>query len=230
MTHTSSGGTILKSRVIVLGLATALILTGCSSAADSPAPSSSAEASTTPSATPTPTAEASTEATTLELSTEALQVLTEDGTELQSFSFFVPVDDTAIAALTAAIGEEPIVTPFGEDAANPDYITYEWAGALLTAPNEPADTQYANWSFSVTAPVVGALNAVTDSGISVGTTRADAEAAGAVRDETAGTDVSYRLGLTDVDRNGEPLTFCLYLGGDDNVITHIGGPAHELRG
>ena len=229
-THTSSGGTILKSRTIVLGFATALILTGCSSAADSPAPSSSTEASTTPSATPTPAAEASTEATTLELSTETLQILTDDGTELQSFSFFAPVDDTAIAALTAAIGEDPVVTPFGDDAANPNYITYEWAGASLTAPNnEPADTQYANWSFGVTAATVGVLDAVTDSGISVGTSRADAEAAGAVLDDTS-TEAIYRLGLTEIDRNGEPLPFCLYLAASDDSITEIGGPAHELRG
>ena len=63
----------------------------------------------------------------------------------------------------------------------------------------------------------------------MGTSRADAEAAGAVLDETS-TEAIYRLGLTEIDRNGEPLPFCLYLAASDDAITEIGGPAHENRG
>jgi hypothetical protein len=219
----------VKSRAIILCLAAAIVLTGCTATNEPVTPTASAESSTTATPTPTATAESSTDPTTLELSTEALQVLSEDGTELQSFSHFVPVDDAVVAALSAAIGADPIVTKNGEDQANPDYVTYEWEGALLTATNAPADTQYANWTFSVTSASVGSLNAVTDSGISVGSTRAEAEAAGAVLDET-GSEVFYRLGITDIDRNGEPLPFCLYLGATDDVIDSISGPAHENQG
>jgi hypothetical protein len=219
----------VKSRAIIFGLATALVLTGCSAAAAPADTAPSADSSS--SATPTPTApvEASTAPATLELSTETLQILTDDGTELSSYSYFVPVDDTVIAALTAAIGAEPTVTVNGTDAANPDFVTYEWPGASLTAPNSPADTQYANWSFGVTEAAVGAVNVVTDTGIAVGSTRAEAEAAGAVLDKT-GTEAFYRAGITDVDRNGEALPFCLYLTASDEAITEIGGPAHENRG
>ena len=220
----------MKSRAIVLCLATAIVLTGCT-AADEPAssPTASAEASTTATPTPTAAAESSTDPTTLELSTEALQILSEDGTKLNSFSYFVPVDDAVIAALSAAIGADPAVTENGDDPANPDSVHYEWEGASLTAPNLPADTQYANWSFGVTSAAVGVLDAVTDSGISVGSTRADAGGAGAVLDDT-GSEVFFRVGVTDVDRNGEPLAFCLYLSADNSSITEIGGPAHENRG
>jgi len=219
----------LKSRAIIFGLATALVLTGCSAAAEPAATTPRADSSS--SATPTPTAsvEASTEPATIELSTETLQILTDDGTELSSFSYFVPVDDNLILALNAAIGAEPAVTVNGTDASNPDSLTYEWPGASLTAPNSPADTQYANWSFGVKEAAIGAVSVVTDTGISVGSTRADAEAAGAVLDET-GTQIFYRAGITDVDRNGEPLAFCLYLIASDDAITEIGGPAHENRG
>jgi hypothetical protein len=219
----------VKSGAIILCLAAAIVLTGCTATNEPGTPTASAESSTTATPTPTAAAESSTDPTTLELSTEALQILSEDGTELNSFSHFVPVDDAAVAALSVAIGADPIVTKNGEDQANPDYVTYEWEGALLTATNAPADTQYANWSFSVSTAAVGVLDAVTDSGISVGSTRAEAEAAGAVLDDT-GSEVFYRLGLTNVDRNGEPLPFCLYLGADDTSITKIGGPANENRG
>jgi hypothetical protein len=219
----------VKSRAIIFGLATALILTGCSAAA-APA-DSTPSAHSSSSATPTPTAsvEASTEPATIELSTETLQILTADGTELSSFSYFVPVDDNLILALTAAIGAEPTVTVNGADATNPDSLTYEWPGASLTAPNSPADTQYANWSFGVKQAAIGAVSVVTDTGISVGSSRTDAEAAGAVLDDT-GSQIFYRVGITDVDRNGEPLAFCLYLIASDDAITEIGGPAHENRG
>jgi hypothetical protein len=219
----------VKSRAIILCVAAAIVLTGCTATNEPGTPTASAESSTTATPTPTGAAESSTDPTTLELSTEALQILSEDGTELQSFSHFVPVDDAVVAALAAAIGADPVVTKNGEDQANPDYVTYEWEGALLTATNAPADTQYANWTFSVTSASVGSLNAVTDSGISVGSTRAEAEAAGAVLDET-GSEVFYRLGIDDIDRNGEPLPFCLYLGATDDVIDTISGPAHENQG
>jgi hypothetical protein len=219
----------VKSRAIILCVAAAIVLTGCTATNEPGTPTASTESSTTATPTPTAAAESSTAPTTLELSTEALQILSEDGTELNSFSHFVPVDDAAVAALSVAIGADPIVTKNGEDQANPDYVTYEWEGALLTATNAPADTQYANWTFSVTSASVGSLNAVTDSGISVGSTRAEAEAAGAVLDET-GSEVFYRLGITDIDRNGEPLPFCLYLGATDDVIDSISGPAHENQG
>jgi hypothetical protein len=219
----------VKSRAIILCVAAAIVLTGCTATNEPGTPTASAESSTTATPTPTGAAESSTDPTTLGLSTEALQILSEDGTELQSFSHFVPVDDAVVAALAAAIGADPVVTKNGEDQANPDYVTYEWEGALLTATNAPADTQYANWTFSVTSASVGSLNAVTDSGISVGSTRAEAEAAGAVLDET-GSEVFYRLGIDDIDRNGEPLPFCLYLGATDDVIDTISGPAHENQG
>jgi hypothetical protein len=218
----------VKSRAIILCLAAAIVLTGCTATDEPGTPTASAESSTTATPTPTAAAESSTDPTTLELSTEALQILSEDGTELNSFSYFVPVDDAVITALSAAIGADPVVTENGDDPANPDSVLYEWEGASLTAPNLPTDTQYANWSFSVTSASVGSLNAVTDSGISVGSTRAEAEAAGAVPD--VGPDVFYRLGVTEVDRNGELLPFALYLGTDATAILEIGGPAHENRG
>jgi hypothetical protein len=218
----------VKSRAIILCLAAAIVLTGCTATDEPGTPTASAESSTTATPTPTAAAESSTDPTTLELSTEALQILSEDGTELNSFSYFVPVDDAVITALSAAIGADPVVTENGDDPANPNSVHYEWEGASLTAVNSEADTQYANWSFGVTSAAVGALDAVTDSGISVGSTRAEAEAAGAVLD--VGPDVFYRLGVTDIDRNGEPLAFALYLGADATAITDIGGPAHENQG
>jgi hypothetical protein len=219
----------VKSRAIIFGLATALVLTGCSAAAEPAATTPGADSSSTATPTPTASVEAATEPATIELSTETLQILTADGTELSSFSYFVPVDDNLILALTAAIGAEPTVTVSGDDPSAPDSLTYEWPGAQLTAPNSPADTQYANWSFGVKEAAIGAVSVVTDTGISVGTTRADAEAAGAVLDDT-GSQVFYRVGITDVDRNGQPLAFCLYLTASDDAITEIGGPAHENRG
>jgi len=134
-----------------------------------------------------------------------------------------------IAALTAAIGKEPVVTPNGADAANPDYIIYESAGASLSEINAPADTRYANGSFGVTAAADGSLTAETDSGVPVGFTRADAEVAGAVLDDN-GSEVFYRVGITDIDRNGEDLSYCLHLTASDDAIIETGGPAHELRG
>jgi hypothetical protein len=240
----------LKARFSLVILATVLALTGCSASAEPTAAPASAAPSSTPAATPTPlepssaaspsaapsTAPAAptastapaTESGTLELSTESLVILAEDGTALDSFSYFTALDEATIAKLSAAIGTEPTVTKSGDDPANPDHVTYEWDGALLTAGNSPTDTEYANWTFTVSAATVGALDATTDGGIVVGSSRVQAEAAGAILDDSGSVDF-YSVGATQVDRNGAPLEFCLYLGVSGDVITDIGGPAHTNR-
>jgi hypothetical protein len=189
--------------------------------------SPSAAPSTAPAA-PTASTAPATESGTLELSTESLVILAEDGTALDSFSYFTALDEATIAKLSAAIGTEPTVTKSGDDPANPDHVTYEWDGALLTAGNSPTDTEYANWTFTVSAATVGALDATTDGGIVVGSSRVQAEAAGAILDDSGSVDF-YSVGATQVDRNGAPLEFCLYLGVSGDVITDIGGPAHTNR-
>jgi hypothetical protein len=39
----------------------------------------------------------------------------------------------------------------------------------------------------------------------------------------------YSLGATNVDRNGAPLEFALYLAVSGDTISEIGGPAHTNR-
>jgi hypothetical protein len=186
-----------------------------------PAPAAPAPAAPAPGAS-------TTDAASLQLSVESLEIIAEDGTALHSFSYFTPLDDSVIAKLSAGIGAEPTITKYGDDAENPDYATYQWDGALLTGGNHPADTEYANWSFTVSAASVGALDTATKVGLTVGSTRSDAEAAGAILDESGSTPV-YSLGAVEIGRNGNAFEFCLYLGVSGDTITEIGGPAHTNR-
>ncbi|MCK8465942.1 hypothetical protein M0722_01950 [Microbacterium sp. KSW4-16] len=143
-----------------------------------------------------------------------------DGDQLTTFSYNDP--DALIQALTDAFGSSPSIT---EDPNGYEVTFYDWQGARVLRLTD------ARASITISAPVVGGVNAATLEGIKVGSDRASA-LAGEARDVGEGADF---LGITareatntqSLTRPGEVGLDFVRLRFSSDQVTHIQAPAFD---
>lgn len=187
-------------------------LAACAPTAPPAAPSPTAT-SASPTPTPAPTPEVPI-ASSVVISLDTLTVLDQHGQELKSASFD---DDAAIVALvTELVGSQPQIIDnrkFG--------MWYQW-------PETEVRSAWFTWMI-IDKPTLGGLPLSTSSGIHVGSSRAEVEAAGAVSlDEGDGPPSNFAL---DARPNpefhnpaGEDGTDYIYVGVVDDVVVKILAP------
>lgn len=159
-------------RILGAAVAFTLLLAGCS-APPATMPSTSPEA--TPStSTPTPEPVAAV-ASEIVVSSSTLQVMTTDGHEASSHTWFDSPTQT-IERLTESFGFAPTTTEHEATELMSARTDYAWEGFLLTvldvAPQAP---YYPNQYATITASSVGGIHLSTLGGISVGSTLAQVE-------------------------------------------------------
>lgn len=204
-------------------VALALSLSACTP----PTPTTTDSASQSPPATPSASATASAAAPT-PASAAALTV-TLDDVILQGGAAPLPYARGAKDAWTAALGSEPIESP-NEIVNGYDFqeTVWKWPGLQLNVPNDGSE----NGSLVfVSASTVNGHTIRTTQGIGVGSTRAEALAAGAVDgfDSTElRLDVRDAPGTTSLQRPGEVgrQFISLILEGDTVVSIHL--PADDF--
>jgi len=155
-------------------VASVLVLSACASQpAPEPTTSEAAAPTFTPTVKPTP-AESPTGQEVP--ASDAVLILTLDGASIAAGST-LDYSITAVDAWSAALGVAPsrsaVQGPYGEAGT---FTALEWPGFTLTVPDD-GSTRGA--SVRVSTPTVAAHPVVTSGGIGVGSTRAEAVAAGA---------------------------------------------------
>lgn len=161
--------------ILTVAVLAALGLSGC-------APEPIAAPTTTDAATPTftptvkPTPTVTPTADTSAPASDAVLIVQLDGASIAAGSSLA-YSIGAVEAWTAALGTAPTQSPVeGPYGGTLDLTALEWPGLTLTVPND-GSTRGA--SLRVTEPTVAGHPVVTSGGIGVGSTRAEAVAAGA---------------------------------------------------
>lgn len=200
-----------------------ILLVACAApSAEPPAASSSAPA---PATSPSPTASPSTSSSAL---------ITLDGFADPEGGTGVPFDraDEVVTYVGKLAGEAPVVTDIEDPWGNGTSMgtRYEWNGIGVSVFGE-----YANvW---VSQPVVGATRLTTAEGVGVGSTRAEATAAGAweVYDDDGdgaadvlGIGSREVAGTTSLSRPGQDGIEYVLLRVEDDVVTQIQAPADDF--
>ncbi|WP_295838853.1 hypothetical protein [uncultured Microbacterium sp.] len=176
---------------LTIALAAALTLSACvPEPAAEPTPTGAAEPAFTPTVKPTPTAPPGSD--TAAPASDAVLIVQLDSASIAAGSTLDYSID-AVDAWTAALGSAPtqsaVKGPYGGTL---DETALDWPGLTVTVPND-GSTHGA--SVRVSEPTVAGHPVVTTGGIGVGSTRAEAVAAGA----TEGFDATeLRLDTRDV--------------------------------
>ncbi|PNW07782.1 hypothetical protein C1632_16290 [Microbacterium testaceum] len=161
--------------LLTIAVAAALGLSAC---VPQPAPEPTTTDAATPTFTPTvkPTATVSPSADASAPASDAVLIVQLDGASIAAGST-LEYSLAAVDAWTAALGIAPtrsaVEGPYGGDS---ELTALEWPGFTLTVPND-GSTRGA--SVRVSSPTVAGHPVVTSGGIGVGSTRAEAVAAGA---------------------------------------------------
>jgi hypothetical protein len=130
-------------------------------ATPAPAPSPSASGTPTPSPSRLPVAER------LVVDSQSLTVLADDGTALQSFTYFDPAADV-VAALATLFAADPEVEDVQPYEGYP-FTQYEWPGfSLNDSIQEPDGVYYVNFRIQITAATLNGIALETVEDISVG--------------------------------------------------------------
>lgn len=157
-------------------LALALSLSACTPPTPAPTPTTTASASQSPAATPSASATAS--ATAPAPASAAALIVSLDDATVEDGSASLPYARGAKDTWTAALGSEPAESP-SEVVNGYDFqeTVWKWPGLQLNVPNDGSEN---GSHVFVSASTVNGHPIRTAQGIGVGTTRAEAVAAGAV--------------------------------------------------
>jgi len=207
----------------------AATLTGCT-ANEPPA--------TTPSpagALSTPTAQADASPTVradpnhLVVSSTSIQVVLDDGTLGDEFSYFEPIQPV-VAALTDVFGEEPVVTEY-EDA--PTSVDYDWVGVSIGTDGPAQPPSGAEIIMFVTAPDVNGIGIETIDGIKVGDPAAPLEAANSSYrwQRDSGEELVVTMNSVPITSGDAERMFSVQLRAlpADGPITQIGAPMKNFE-
>lgn len=211
--------------VLAVGLAAC---TAAPEAAPSTPAAADIAASSSPSASVTPTASASATAGADASVSDAVVTLSLDGASSADGSTLTYSID-AVDAWTEALGSAPVSSPVeGPYGGTLAYTSLDWSGLKLTVPDD-GSTNGAR--VFVSTPTVAGHPIVTTGGIGVGSTRAEALAAGAVEGFDATElrlDVRDVPGTTSLQRAGETgrQYVMLVLEGDSVAAMHL--PADDF--
>jgi hypothetical protein len=207
----------------MLGLALiALLVSGCAS---TPAPA----ASPSPTPTPTPSETAASEPPVLTIGVDGL-TLTRDGEQLVA-----PYGDAASVLELLALVAGPIpagipVEPF--DGLDPEETRYEWESITVWAGNDGTRSR-----LRITAGEIEGTIIVATGGIGVGSSRADALAAGGFDDyDSDGDGVPETMGIDDrvvadtqsLSRPGEAGREYVSLGLEGETVDSISAPDNDF--
>ena len=167
-------------RLITPAIAVSLLilLTACDPGGVDPAPPPSAEPSE--SATVEPVVEEEVdepEPATIVLRTESFAILDEDDATMDEFDYFEAPTD-AIATLTEVFGGEPVITGFEGNTHQWPGSYYIWDAFTLIDYDGPAIAYGQDYDVASSAAVVRGLAIETVGGITVGSSAAEAIAAG----------------------------------------------------
>lgn len=149
-----------------LGIA-ALALVGCSQLAESNAQPSQTNSPTTqsPTATESPAPAA---AASIVLSVAAIQIADGSGAVMSEHGYFESTAEV-VAALTDALGTQPIVSSYDGHGDSPSGTSYDWGGFEIRDGEWPTEAPYyPEFSVFLTAATVGGLAFSTSDGVSVG--------------------------------------------------------------
>ena len=146
-----------------IGIVALATMAGCTAPTAGTSPTPSAPASGTPSPTPTPTPVAE----RLTVDSQSITLLADDGSILQSFTYFEPVDGV-LSAFTALFAAEPVVENIEPYEGYP-YTRYEWPGVSLNDSAQETDgVYYVNFRIEITTATLNGIALETVEGIAVG--------------------------------------------------------------
>lgn len=170
-----------RTIILTVGLLFSIALTGCAGGGTSSAkPSASASASAS-APTPKPIASSSTPSTTaggaeakpnrVVITAEGIQVVNDDETAGESFTYFEPIEDV-VAGLSVLFGAPPVPTPYAGTS-----VDYNWDGFQIGTDGRGEAPFYSESVVKVRAATVHGLAIETVDGIQVGDPAAPLEAA-----------------------------------------------------
>ncbi|GAA1807207.1 hypothetical protein [Agromyces neolithicus] len=119
---------------------------------------------------------APTGATAIRVRSDRLQVVDAAGAILHSVTYFDPIV-VAVAAISAATGSAPVITPHSGGIESAPGTYYRWGGLQLNDSNSSvAPPLEPEWFVRVDGPTADGLPVTTAAGVSVGQSQVDVEA------------------------------------------------------